>query len=261
MNANEIKEFWETRAGKYGSSPQATTNDYFMRRLEIRFLKDSIDSFSKTQKIHRIADIGCGNGYSTAEVAKHFPEIEFIGYDYSENMIRGANRILGDTNLTNLSFHIFDITKGHLTDDFDLVYTDRCLINLPSWELQKAAITKIHNSLSVDGIYIMIENFMDGQSNFNKLRRDFGLEEIAIHDYSQYFDKNVLVNFVDELFEVLEFSNISSMYYVVSRIIYTKLCSLENREPDYFDKHHEFASLLPFAGNYGPTAMYYLKKK
>ena len=142
-----------------------------------------------------------------------------------------------------------------------MIYTDRCLINLPSWELQQSAIRKIQSALSKDGIYIMIENFIDGQNNFNELRREFGLQEINIHEYSQYFDRPGLENFLSGLFDNLGFKNISSMYYVVSRIIYTKLCTIENKEPDYFDKHHELASLLPFAGNYGPTGMYYLKKR
>jgi ubiquinone/menaquinone biosynthesis C-methylase UbiE len=261
MRVEEIKKFWESQAQKYDTAPQASTKDYFMRQLEIRFLENSINQLLKTQRINKIADIGCGNGYSLIALAKHFPDIEFVGCDYSEGMISCANKCLADSSLSNLDFCVFDITKEHLTDNFDLIYTDRCLINLPSWELQKSAIKKICDGLCADGVYIMIENFMDGHNNFNKLRRDFGLDEIKIHEFSLYFDRDMLEDFVGDFFEILDFSNISSMYYIVSRIIYTKLCTLENKEPDYFDKHHELASLLPFAGNYGPTAMYYLKKK
>jgi len=209
MEIEDIKDFWENRAEKYDTSFQATTQDYFMRQLEIRFLKDSISFFSKGMgiKISRIADIGCGNGFSAIELAKNYPEIEFIGYDYSEKMIRSANKLLAESNLTNLKFYVLDIAKDQLSNNFDLIYTDRCLISLPVWDLQKLAIKKICNALVHGGVYIMIENFMEGQNNFNKLRRDFDLDEIKVHDYSLYFSKDKLEDFLNQNFVKMRIKN------------------------------------------------------
>jgi tRNA G46 methylase TrmB len=73
---NEIKKYWNERASEFKTSPEATTNDYYMRQLEIETLKSKIKIYQ--QDINNIADVGCGNGYSTIELAKQFPKIQFF---------------------------------------------------------------------------------------------------------------------------------------------------------------------------------------
>jgi hypothetical protein len=48
---------------------------------------------------------------------------------------------------------------------------------------------------------------------------------------------------------------------LVSRVIYSKICSVKGSAPDYFDIHHELASQLPVCGNFGPVKLLVLKKK
>jgi len=257
----DTKKYWDNRAQKHGGSPQATTNDYYMREIEIRCLTGAIAEWSKGKKDFRVADIGCGNGYSTIKLAKNNPDLHFNGFDYSENMICFAKEIQHQEGITNLDFYVLDITKDPIPGIYDFIFSDRCLINLPSYDLQLFAIKSIHNALKDNGISVLIENFIDGHNNFNKLRSEFGLKEINIREHNLFFDKNKLEPFLKTLFKSIGFINISSQYYIGSRIIYSKICADDKIEPDYFDVHHDISSKLPFIGNFGPIGMYTLREK
>lgn len=257
----QIKRYWEKRADEYGTSPQATTKDYYMRQIEINCLSNSIKKYSKNKENFYIADIGCGNGYSTAELASKFPNFTFVGYDYSKTMINHAKRLLKKKALNNLNFSLLDIITDDLDQKFNIIYTDRCLINLPSWDLQKLAINKIYDSLLDDGMYLMIENFIEGHDNFNALRKQFRLAEIKIREHNLFFSKDKLNKYLNKLFKAIEFQNISSLYYIVSRIVYSKICSEIKEELNYLDIHHKLGSELPFLGDYGPICLYQLRKK
>lgn len=251
--------FWDNQAKEFGENPEATTKDFYLREIEIKCLKEAILKYCG--KKDKIADIGCGNGYSTIKLSKFFPELNFSGFDYSEIMIKFAKKNLNSNPINNLTFNVCDIINNPLSEKFDLIYTDRCLINLPDYNSQKAAINKIHNHLSENGYYIMIENFIEGHNNFNDLRKEFGLDEIDINEHNQYFNSKKLLPFLEEKFDIIKNENISSMYYMVSRIIYSKTCIMQNKKPDYYNIHHELGSQLPFSGNYGPISMLHLKKK
>jgi len=106
----------------------------------------------------------------------------------------------------------------------------------------------------------MVENFLEGQEKFNQVRKGFGLEEIPIREHNYFFQRDRLIEYIDGRFEVEEEVNISSTYYLMSRVIYSKICSETGQQPDYFDDHHRFSAGLPFAGEFGPVRLICLRK-
>lgn len=255
MNFEEIKKYWEDRAAG-DSSAQSTTQDFYLREIECNILIDRIQKYSP----NCVADVGCGDGRTTARLASKFPNVNFAGFDYSSFMVENAMNQLASGELPNIEFAQLDICAG-LKANFDLIYTTRCLINLPSWDLQKIAIDNIHSSLAMGGIYLMTENFIEGHDNFNQVRKNFGLSEIPIREHNFFFQRDRLINYIDGRFEVEEEVNISSTYYLMSRVIYSKICCETGQQPDYFDDHHRFAAGLPFTGEFGPVRLICLKKK
>jgi ubiquinone/menaquinone biosynthesis C-methylase UbiE len=194
-------------------------------------------------------------------VAKAFPDISFVGLDYSVNMLASARQHLAKATLANVTFVEGDVVTHEQKASCDLVFSTRCLINLPSDEVQRAALRCIHGMLGPGGTYVMIENFIDGHDAFNHVRRDFGLPEIKVRDHDLFFNDRWFVPFIGDLFDVVAISNISSSYYLVSRVIYSKICANTGVAPDYFDVHHELGSQLPVCGNFGPVKMVVLRKK
>ena len=255
---DDIKKYWDERAKKNVNTTKITTDDFYMRSIEYDQVKNAIESVH--QNVFKIADFGCGDGLTTIKIADNFKEKEIIGLDYSYEMIKIAKKNRERSNFKNVSFECKDIFKDKINHKFDLVYTTRCLINLPFEYMQYEAISKIHEMLNDDGFFIMVENFIDGHNEFNSLRKKFNLEGIPIRDHNLYFNQDMLLDKVKQQFDLLSISNISSLYYIVSRVVYSKICFLENKKPDYLDVHHQLASELPVCGNYGPIKMIIFKK-
>ncbi len=254
MNFEEIRKYWEDRAAG-DSSVQSTTQDFYLREIEYKVLQARIQKNSPDC----VADVGCGDGRTTARLANNFPNVFFSGFDYSPSMVENALNQLLPQKILNIEFDQLDICSG-LKDSFGLIYTVRCLINLPSWDLQRIAINNIHRSLATGSAYLMIENFIEGQENFNLVRKEFGLPEIPIREHNCFFQRGRLFDYIDGRFEIEEEVNISSTYYLMSRIIYSKICSETGRDPDYFDDHHRYAASIPFAGEFGPVRLICLRK-
>jgi ubiquinone/menaquinone biosynthesis C-methylase UbiE len=257
MEFEEIKNYWNERAGS-DSTSQSTTNDVFLRAIESSKLIETINELNLKQP--EIVDIGCGDGNTTISVAKSFSEWKFKGFDYSENMIKNASTNLKSVGLNNLDFDVLDISQKSLSNEVDLIFTSRCLINLPGWELQCKALDHIRKSLKTGGYYLMIENFLDGHNEFNKVRKQFDLPEIPVRPHNYFFDQNKLNEYAKNKFEIVSIRNISSMYYLVSRIVYSKICQIRGENPDYFDLHHELGSQLPECGNFGPIKLLILRR-
>jgi ubiquinone/menaquinone biosynthesis C-methylase UbiE len=256
MEFDSIRSYWNRRAA-LDPTVQSTTQDVYLRDIEYRVMR----RVSEAVKPRRVLDIGCGDGLTTAKLAKELPQTSFVGFDYSENMIRNASRNIERFGTSNLQVRIADVTKFVPEGLFDLAYTTRCLINLPSWELQVVALNRIADCLEKGGHYAMIENFVEGQKAFNELRLEFGLAPIPVRDHNNFFSAAQVIDELNERFDLIESLNISSSYYLVSRLVYSKICQLNNVEPDYLDPHHEWGARLPFSGEHGPVRLMLWRKR
>ncbi len=68
-------------------------------------IKETLKNYFKNQKIYTL-EIGCGHGDYSIELAKKFPERNFIGIDVKGARIyNGARKVL-DLNLNNAAFII-----------------------------------------------------------------------------------------------------------------------------------------------------------
>lgn len=259
-SVNKIKQYWEDRADEHKDSPNATTNDIYLREIEISTVLKALEH-AQSEGVHTVADVGCGNGYSTLQMATAFPDLIFHGYDYSERMIKNALDTKEELGINNINFSTYDVLSGPLEDKYDFISTDRCLINLPSWELQQQGVNNISQSLNTNGFYLMIENFIEGQNNFNAVRKEFDLPEIPVRGHNHFFERAPFEQFISKQFEIIHRENISSSYYLVSRVIYSAICKKTGVDPDYLDDHHSLGSKLPYLGDFGPVVMYKLRRK
>lgn len=255
---NKIKTFWDEKAKQYGSDPIATTGDRLLRDLEI----DNILKYIPNEINLKIADFGCGNGFSTIEYAKS-RSAHFFGYDYSKNMVEEAKKRCKEESLIgNVEFEYADILNlSFLPSNFlDIATTDRCIINLVSIDDQKKAITEIYNVLKPNGYFIMCEGSQQGLSKINELRKSVGLSVIENHWHNLYIDENEILPFLNGLFEIVEINNFCSLYYIASRI-FNAVSSQNPEKPDYFSIINKTAVKIPSVGDYSPFKIYYLKKK
>ena len=262
---NEIREYWDNRAKEHTYDLQGTTNDIYLRELEIKTVVEKIREFRLSPNAS-IIDIGCGDGYSTMRLAKVFPEYNITGIDYSESMIANAlKQQEKDSELKdNVQFKVADVLNLNDAlgnEKFDVAISMRVLINLPELTLQQVAINNIADICKQNGRYIAVENFLDGQRNMNELRVSLGLAEIPVRWHNHFFEKNDFKNAAESSFKNLSFIDFASSYYYVTRVIFSKMCQLQGVEPSYEHDLYHIALDLPYQGEFSPIRMVVMEKK
>ena len=256
-----IHGYWEDRAATQIGA--ATTNDVYLRKLEQETFIEALRRLPLSGEV-TLLDVGCGDGATTLEIAAAFPDWTVKGVDFSANMIELANDRLENGDFGNVSFDVGDATKladatgGQL---FDVITTDRCLINIDDPEGQYAALQGIARQLKPGGHFIGIENFMDGQRAMNAARRDMGLKEIPVRWHNLFFEPDEFRLRADEWFDSVEFDDFASAYYFATRVVYSEMCQMRGEEPDYEHEIHQLATKLPQTGTFSPIRMIVARRR
>jgi len=261
----KIQQYWDERAKAAQLNPNATTDDVYLRELEIRTFSEAINRLKK--KSLYILDLGCGDGFTTISVANKINGCKLLGVDYSDNMIAIASSRLKKEVDSKLIKRVEFITGDAMTigkqfkkETFDIILSSRCLINLNSSNQQYRTIRQISEIMKRNGIYISIENFEDGHKELNDLRKQMGLSEISVRWHNLYFKPEDYLNKTRKIFKSVEICNFSSSYYYATRVIYSKYCQMKNISPDYLHEIHKLSIDLPSSGNYSPVKLVIHKK-
>jgi len=76
----------------------------------------------------RVADFGCGVGWSSIGLAQAYPKVQVDGYDLDEPSIELARVNLQETNLNGrVKFHVRDAGDAELSGTYDLVTAFECV--------------------------------------------------------------------------------------------------------------------------------------
>ena len=256
---DKIKKYWNERAVDAKGSPTATTNDVFLRRLEGTTLVARLRDH-RLRTFSTILDVGCGDGRTTLELARHFPDAHFLGIDFSPSMIEAAQCNLASQpdlgeRVAFLNGDARDL-KGAVGDQkYDAIITNRCLINIPEQKGQFLALKEIVDHLSDAGLFLGSENFTGGQFELNRLRRLMNLPEIPVRWHNFYLDENVFLDECKKHFSSAILENFTSSYYYATRVIYSALCKIENLPVNYEHPIHRVAMQLPPLGDFSPVKL------
>ena len=243
---------------KYGDKAIAMLDDEIVRQKEtevvIRFFEAHIRKRVLMSPLESIVDIGCGDGYTIEKLSEKY-NCNFFGIDKTKELLDIAEK-----RGTNCAFFEGDATSLKFDDDFfDIILTQRCLINLFSWDEQKKALNEIYRVLKPGGYYLMIEGFIDGLQNNNKARIECGLSEIKEASFNKCIDKKLFLEAVDGKFSVTgESYNFLSSHYFISRVLHALVTKGEQIKNTEFVK---FFSFLPPIGNYSPIQAFVLTKQ
>ena len=247
-------KFWNDRA-QLGF--KAGTNDEIMKKMEMK----AISSYIKDDIM--VLDFGCGNGITMVFLVKMF-NIKITGIDFSSDMIAEAKKLSQKEKVDDrIDFIVGDenILKK-INRKFDIIYSERALINLDSWEKQKSTIINLCKLLSERGKYIMCESSLEGLKKINMLRKFLNLEEIIPPWHNKYFTDSEIDELKNsEMIELVETNYFSSTYYFLSRVINAGLAMEYNQEPSYNSPINELALRLPPIGKFGQGKIWVWKNK
>lgn len=262
MPLKDIETHYNKQAKLYQNSPKSTMPDLFIRNMEIIKIQEYIEKFSPKNN-SQILEIGCGNGYTITKLSKKFSN-DFVGIDSNKKLIQLALK----RKQKNVKFRRDNILCSNLeSNSFDIVFTERCLINLENEQNQKKAIKEIHRILKKEGIFIMVEAFEDGLKELNRARKTLGLKKIPPAWHNYYFNKNKLKKIFVGKFQdpvsksksKFSYDNFLSSYFFGSRVIYPAL--IEGKKMILYNNDFaKFFSLIPSYGNYSQIQLCAVQK-
>ncbi|MBN1615179.1 MAG: methyltransferase domain-containing protein [Deltaproteobacteria bacterium] len=250
--SKDVLTFWNSRAGL---GRWAGSRDVIAKQLEIEAIASYV-----TDGMH-LLDVGCGNGITAMELARRY-DIHVTGIDYAEEMIDAA-RVLaaGQRMKGSVNFKVNDVKRlHHFSEKFDLIYTERTLINLPDWASQKEAIVGITSLLKNGGAYLMCENSQDALDRINDCRERIGLPRINPPWHNCYFHEADVQKLHIHGVRLEHTDCFSSTYYFLSRIVNAWLAQEQNREPEYEASINHLALKLPSFGDMGQVKIWYWRK-
>jgi len=95
----------------------------------------------------------------------------------------------------------------------------------------------------------------------NKARQCVGLSEIPLRWHNLFLRKKDFLKDVNPLFELISFNEFASAYYFATRVVYSKMCHMNNVEPDYSHDIHKLSVDLPWFGEFSPVKMAVMRKR
>ena len=123
----------------------------------------------------RVADVGCGVGYSTLIMAKAYPKSQFTGFDIHEESITSARAHAREAGVTNANFEIgradsYSLADGSHYYDFVTVFDALHDMGDPA-----AASRHVLKTLAPDGTWMIVEPYAGDriEENLNPVGRAY----------------------------------------------------------------------------------------
>ena len=206
MNLDQIRAHWQDWATRYGTDLRATTKTSTLKTLELDALSRALHQIADQDKTQssslRVLEMGSGNGQNCLHLCQQFPHWSFTGIDYIAEMVTSANALKAQQGIADqqLQFMQGNVLQLNLAaQSYDIIFTDRCLINLNTTALQQQAIQSLTQVLVDGGHLLMIENSQHTYDLQNQARTAVGLASRTPAEFNHFFDEAQLLPFFSRI--------------------------------------------------------------
>jgi ubiquinone/menaquinone biosynthesis C-methylase UbiE len=181
-NSGSILEYW--------NRPDVESMyDKHLLNAEISLIRPRISPGTK------ILDAGCGEGEGTLAYAS-IPGTTVHGVDFSETRLKLARQRL--VSWDNITLSQVDFLGEYTLDsNFDVVVSQRFLINLPEWNLQRKVLGDLMTLLKPGGRLLLLEGSQQGADSLNEFRAAWGLDPIPVKWHNLFLDDVQIVSFME----------------------------------------------------------------
>ncbi|MDF1810336.1 MAG: class I SAM-dependent methyltransferase [Phycisphaerales bacterium] len=100
----------------------------------------------------KVLDIACGKGHAILELARRYPNSQFVGVDFSEEAINDARISASAADISNVEYEIADVSKLNYSNEFDLITAFDAIHDQRD---PATVLSNIKNAMSNDGIFLM----------------------------------------------------------------------------------------------------------
>ena len=120
----------------------------------------------------KVADIGCGLGASTIQMAKEYPNSEFFGFDYHEGSIELARGAAKREGVGDRVTFAVAAAKSYPGKDYDFVAFFDCLHDMGD---PAGAAAYVRSTMKPDGTWMIVEPYAEDatEANHNPVGRVF----------------------------------------------------------------------------------------
>jgi SAM-dependent methyltransferase len=258
-----ILEHYRKQAEAHQLAPVSTMADETTRDLEISAILSCVRyAVGALEAVSSLLEVGCGNGYLLETIRREHPGLALSGGDYSPDMLAlAASRGIANCDVRQEDVRKLSFDSGA----FDVVVTERCLINVLDPEAQAVGVAELFRVLKPGGFAVLIEAFTDGLDNLNRARAELGLAHNEAPYHNLWFEKERFLSLLEGRFRDvtgrdesnLPPRNFLSSHYFVSRVLYP---SVTQREILYNTEFVKFFRFLAPQGEYSPIQLFFLQK-
>ena len=167
--------------GKHLREGVALTNrPMFQHDYAQKWIPAMPDIEAKLRQGARVADVGCGVGWSSIFLAKRFEKAKIDGIDVDDESVAEARCIAEQQGVTDrVQFHVSTIEEFNVEAPYDLVTAFECLHDLP-YPVQ--ALSRMREMASPGGtVFIADEAAGEGFSDNNNLMGRFFYNVSVLH--------------------------------------------------------------------------------
>jgi len=217
-NQKEVLDYWN-------DNEVESMYDKHLLNSEIALLVKHVPEGAK------VLDAGCGEAEGTIAYSS-VPGTTVHAVDFSETRLEKAReRLAGRTNVKCKQVDFLGTYE--LDHDYDVVISQRFLINLMEWELQQRVLLDLVSMLKPGGRLLMLEGSKPGVDSLNDFRVAMGLEPIPVKWHNLFFDDRALVDFMAQNGCRLVAEDGLGTYFLLSRGIRPVLDQTLNWDSDF----------------------------
>lgn len=255
-----VQNHYTKIAKNYGLRSDSTMRDPFIRESEIDFIISCIFEFvSQNQRFPKLIDCGCGNANTLAQLRELFPEMELSGFEFNPDLLALAQ----SRQIPNCEIKLGDIREEFGYNEYDMVLSERVVVNLHSRKQQLKALENINKALRLDGHYLMIESFESSLNELNAMIQENNQIPMKASEHNFYIKPGVWVNGLRLGFKEVSApvpENYLSTYFVLTRVFHPMLRTKDEKRINNRLIRFFIDGLDQAAGDFSPIKFYLLKK-
>jgi ubiquinone/menaquinone biosynthesis C-methylase UbiE len=145
---------WGDSAGCLFCATGAFFRPGYVNNIEQNWLPALDGVVEKLKAGAKVADVGCGVGFSTLLMARAFPNSRFVGYDFHEPSVEEARKHVAEHKLDGRVRFEAAKAKEIAEDGFDLITSFDCLHDMGD---PRGCAQHIHRILKQDGTWMIVE--------------------------------------------------------------------------------------------------------
>lgn len=146
---------WEEFGPDMRTGQAQTNRPWFMNELGSTWFPAVPDLHRALTQGGQVADIGCGEGWSSIAIACAYPTATVVGFDNDAPSIEAARNHAADAGVADrVTFHLLDAAHADDATRYDVVTAFECIHDMPD---PVAVLRRMRDMVADDGVVFVMD--------------------------------------------------------------------------------------------------------